>query len=190
MTNTQGTCDGGLRKSFEVYNCFPIEYEWGPFPRGVPGQILLAGNSRDPGALVVPVGQAEHKPHPHLSWQRLQQMTPLLLVQGQEALDWVFDPWMLYFGLIVIHSLADGIQWSKALQDPKGGAHGDPGCSGAPTGLEKDFFQALFENSPVISTQLVQSWVTCPDSAMQSCRLCFPWFLYRLHETGPEHRRR
>lgn len=81
-------------------------------------------------ALVVPVGQAEHRPHPHLSWQRLQQMTPLLLVQAQEAVDWLFDPWMLYFGLILIHSLAGGIQLSKALQDPKGKAHGDPGCSG------------------------------------------------------------
>lgn len=190
MTNTQGTCDGGLRKSFEVYSCFPTEYEWGPFPRGVPGQTLLAGNSRAPGALAasygVPVGQAEHKPHSHLSWQRLQQMIPLLLVQAQEALDWVFDSWMLYFGLILIHSLAGSIQLSKALQDPKR----DPGCSGAPTGLETDFLQALFENSPVISTQLIQSWVTCPDSVMQNCGLCFPWFLYSLHETEPEHRRR
>lgn len=162
----------------------------GSFSQGSAWSDPPGRKNRDPEALAasygVPVGQAEHKPHPHLSWQRLQQMTPLLLVQAQEALDWVFDPWMLYFGLILIHNLAGGIQLSKALQDPKR----DPGCSGAPTGLETDFLQALFENSPVISTQLVQSWVTRPDSAMQNRGLCFPWFLYSLHETEPEHRRR
>lgn len=92
-------------------------------------------------AMVVSVGQAEHRPHPHLSWQRLQQMTPLLLVQAQEAVDWVFDPWMLYFGLILIHSLADGIQLSKALQDPKGRAHEIQGALELPQAWKRTSFK-------------------------------------------------